>query len=75
MNKKKTERFLYVPPPPFPFSFEILLCVLSSNTTQIVITHICVIFSKRMMSVNLLNGPSIYRSTDYSTVGNGGGVT
>jgi hypothetical protein len=45
-----------------PFSFW-NITVLWSNTTQIVITHICVIFSRRTMSVNLLNGPTIYRST------------
>ena len=58
--------FLYVPPPPFSFWN---ITELWSNTTQIVITHICVIFSWRTMSLSICSMVQLYIK-EYSTVGN-----
>jgi hypothetical protein len=58
--------FLYDPP---LFPFEINITVLWSNTTQIVITHICVIFSRRMMSLSICSMVQLYIASEwkYST--------
>ena len=44
--------------PPFPI--EINITVLWSNTTQIVITNICVIFSRRTMSLSICSMIQLY---------------
>ena len=54
--------FLYVPPPPFSFWN---ITVLWSNTTQIVITHICVIFSRRTMSLSICSMVQLYIGLQY----------
>ena len=53
---------------PSPFSFW-NITVLWSNTTQIVINHICVIFSRRTMSLSICSMAQLYiaREWKYST--------
>ena len=54
---------------PSLFPFEINTAVLWSNTTQIVITHICVIFSRRTMTLSICSMVQLYiaREWKYST--------
>jgi hypothetical protein len=47
------------------FPFEINITVLWSNTTQIVITHICVIFSRRMMSLSICTMVQLYIASEW----------
>ena len=61
-----TNDFLYVPPSFFSFRN---ITVLWFNTTQVVINLICVIFSRRMMSLSICSMVQLYiaREWKYST--------